>query len=145
MSTAGRLPRRQSACTAHVSCTLDRCTWSVPSIATEPLPLLSASVRSTTVTYGRASANIQRMPYRLDVAHPDNLSASPGQRGAVLPKALRSPMPGTAEPPLLSPHPGQHRTPINYHFFTVTSDNAFHPAIPICPGSPGSPTGTTAC
>ena len=32
-----------------------------------------------------------------------------------------------------------------HHFFTVTSDGAFHPAIPVCPGSPGPPTGTAAC
>ena len=30
-------------------------------------------------------------------------------------------------------------------YFTVTYDGAFHPATPVCPVSPGSPIGPTAC
>ena len=32
-----------------------------------------------------------------------------------------------------------------YNFFTLTSDGAFHPAVPLYPVGPGIPSGVTAC
>jgi hypothetical protein len=31
------------------------------------------------------------------------------------------------------------------HWFTVTSDGVFHPAVPLYPIGPGIPSGVTAC
>ena len=32
-----------------------------------------------------------------------------------------------------------------YHCFILTSDGAYHPAVPLCPVGPGMPSGVTAC